>query len=180
MEWKIWTFLSTDIWFSEFGKWNFLHHRSWKCKEIHIWLVGCKIMQQRYHYFMECLHFWMNEFGWISSQDYLYVNHHLFLAIISHPTGKKHKFLYLHNQWLSKFHFLKFESCRSLGRNSQFFIPLRIQIKIDFHPTNTTIMLHSFRTLKWYSIWLTKIQSMVKEQQQTKNLLNRICNYTIL
>ena len=39
-------------------------------------------------------------------------------------------------------HFPKSESRRSLGRKFDFFIPMGIQIEIDFHPTNTRVKVH--------------------------------------
>ena len=95
--------------------WNFVYRWSEKCKEIHIWWVGWKIMAQRKHYFVECLHFCTiagkelslsssciaslyiyylslkisSHFEWMDLDAYqglLCVNHHLLLVITSQPT----------------------------------------------------------------------------------------------
>ena len=41
-------------------------------KIVSIWLVGCKIMAQRKHYFVESLRFWTNEWmnEWMNIKDY--------------------------------------------------------------------------------------------------------------
>ena len=64
-----------------------------------------------------------------------------YLAITLQSTSEKYEFLYLCSQQLSKFHFPKFESRRSLGRKILFVHSL--QIEIDFHPTNIRIKLQS-------------------------------------
>ena len=74
-------------------------------------------------------------------KNYLCVSDHLLLAITLQPASEKQTFLYLRSKRLSKFHFQKFESSRSPRQKFYFFIPLGIQIEIDFHPQTQELSL---------------------------------------
>ena len=142
--------------------------------EIYILLVGTKVMAHRKHYLVESLYFrmdeWMNEFEWISR---MVCSNNIFLLAKTLQSVSKNRNVCIFV--ISDYHTFTSKNFRVLGllrEKSEFFIPLEIQIELDFHHTNTIIKLLSFKALKWYLN--DKIWPMVEEHPQFKRVTAQI------